>query len=63
VIAATTDSGFRGYLSVAPELSLWEKRSVTSLADRSAIFAENVERRAIRVQNERVRSHIRRQFR
>jgi hypothetical protein len=63
VIAAATDSGFRGYLSVAPELSLWEKRSVTSLADRSAIFAENVERRAVRVQNERLRTHIRRQFR
>lgn len=63
VVAASTDSGFRGYLSIAPELSLWEKRSVGALADRSAIFAENVERRAIRVHNERLRSHIRRQFR
>lgn len=63
VIAAATDGGFDGMLSITPELSFWEKRSLATLADRSASFAENVERRAARVRRERNQTHIRRQFR
>jgi hypothetical protein len=63
VVAAATDGGYRGLISVAPELSLWEKLSVNALADRSAMFATNLERRFIRVRGDRLRSPGRRTFR
>ncbi|MGH2550624.1 MAG: hypothetical protein ACRDHN_14615 [Thermomicrobiales bacterium] len=63
VIAAATDGGYRGFISLAPELSLWERHSVATLADRSAMFAANVERRALRVRGERTRLLGRRQIR
>jgi len=63
VVAAAADGGYRGMLSVAPELSLWEKISVNALADRSAMFATNLERRAVRVRGDRLRHPGRRTFR
>lgn len=63
VIASATDGGYRGFVSLAPELSLWERHSISTLADRSAMFAANVERRAMRVRGERSRLSGRRQIR
>ncbi len=63
VVAAATDGGYRGFISLAPELSLWERHSVTALADRSAMFAANVERRSMRVRGDRSRIPGRRQIR
>jgi hypothetical protein len=63
VIASATDSGYRGFVSLAPELSLWERHSISTLADRSAMFAANVERRAMRIRGERSRISGRRQIR
>jgi hypothetical protein len=63
VVAAATDGGYRGFLSVSPELSLWEKLSINTLADRSAMFAANLERRAVRVRGDRIRHTGRRTFR
>ncbi len=63
VVAAAADGGYRGMLSVAPELSLWEKLSVNALADRSAMFATNLERRTVRVRGDRIRHSGRRTFR
>lgn len=63
VVAAAADGGYRGMLSVAPELSLWEKLSVNALADRSAMFATNLERRTVRIRGDRIRHTGRRTFR
>jgi hypothetical protein len=63
VIASATDGGYRGFVSLSPELSLWERHSISTLADRSSMFAANVERRAMRVRSERSRITGRRQIR
>jgi hypothetical protein len=63
VVAAAADGGYRGMLSIAPELSLWEKLSVNALADRSAMFAANLERRSVRLRGDRIRQPGRRTFR
>jgi hypothetical protein len=60
-VATITDGGYRGYLSLVPELSLLEKRSAVAITHRCASFAANVERRAIRQQNDRARRTGRRQ--
>ena len=62
VVATLADGGYAGYLSLAPELSLWEKRSTVTVADRCASFAANVERRAVRQRNQRARRPRQRQI-
>jgi hypothetical protein len=62
VMATLADAGYRQHLSLAPELSFWEKRSPVTIANRCATFAANVERRSMRRRIDGARRPGHRQF-